>query len=178
MINTTTRRVAILMLGVYARMERFVERRALPKFASEAEGFVMQMPRSIVNPSRITIGRDVKLGSGSVLKCSTTYPGGGWLHHPDGKHVTQTFEPTLTLGDRVTATASLQVTVFDSVVIEEDVMFAANVFIADGTHAFVDADIPYKFQGMAEVAPVRIGRGSWLGTNVVVSPGVTIGEMV
>ncbi|MBA3890788.1 MAG: acyltransferase, partial [Gemmatimonadaceae bacterium] len=54
----------------------------------------------------------------------------------------------------------------------------ANVFIADGTHAFADADIPYKFQGMAEVAPVRIGRGSWLGTNVVVSPGVTIGEMV
>jgi len=27
------------------------------------------------------------------------------------------------------------------------------------------------------VAPVRIGRGAWLGQNVVVMPGVTIGEL-
>ena len=31
-------------------------------------------------------------------------------------------------------------------------------------------------QGLTKVAPVRIGRGAWLGQNVVVCPGVTIGE--
>jgi acetyltransferase-like isoleucine patch superfamily enzyme len=31
-------------------------------------------------------------------------------------------------------------------------------------------------QGINGVAPVTIGRGTWLGQNVVVLPGVTIGQ--
>jgi hypothetical protein len=56
----------------------------------------------------------VKLGPNSELKCNTSYPG-GWMRTPDGEHVAQTFEPRLTIGDRVTATASLQVIAFASV---------------------------------------------------------------
>src|SRR5690606_27179840 len=140
------------------------------------EGFVMQGPRSVVGAERIHVGNHVKLGPGSELKANVRYPG-GWLRHPAGDHVEQTFEPTLNVGDRVTATASLQVVAFQEVVIEDDVMFAANVFVADGTHASTRGDVPYKYQGIAPVAPVRIGRGAWLGQNVVVMPGVTIGEL-
>ncbi|MBA2665903.1 MAG: acyltransferase [Trueperaceae bacterium] len=136
----------------------------------------MKLPRSIVHPERITIGTDVKLGAGSELKCNVGYPG-GWMQHPEGAHVTQTFSPTLRIGDRVTATASLQVIAFESVVIEDDVMFASNVFVADGTHAYAHVDTPYKFQGVGAPAPVRIGRGAWIGQNAVITPGVTIGEM-
>lgn len=30
---------------------------------------------------------------------------------------------------------------------------------------------------MFRIAPIKIGRGCWIGQNVVVMPGVTIGEM-
>ena len=166
-----------LTVGVGVRLERAREaigRATLPRFATAAPGLVFELPREIRHPERIHLGRDVKLGPNSVLKLSTSYPG-GWLRHPDGDHVEQTFDPELRIGDRVTATAALQVAVFERVVIEEDVMFAANVFIADGTHASRRGDRPYRYQGIARVAPVRIGRGAWIGQNVVIAPGVTIG---
>jgi len=170
------RAVRAALGGWLRRWGRLVERGTLPRFANEPVGFEMRGPRSLVHPERMTIGRDVKLGPNCELKCNVRYPG-GWMQHPHGEHVQQTFEPSLTIGDRVTATASLQVIAFRSVVIEDDVMFAANVFVADGTHASARTDVPYKYQGVAEPQPVRIGRGAWIGQNAVISPGVTIGEM-
>lgn len=158
------------------RVQRWWDRRTLPRFANVGPGFEMKRPRSVVGVERIHVGRDVKLGPGSELKANVRYPG-GWMRHPEGQHVEQRFEPTIRIGDRVTATASLQVVAFQEVVIEDDVMFAANVFVADGTHATTTGEVPYKYQGIGSVSPVRIGRGAWLGQNVVVMPGVTIGEL-
>src|SRR5690554_8199098 len=158
------------------RARRWWDRRTMPRFASVGPGFVMQPPRSVVGAERIHVGRGVKLGPGSELKANVSYPG-GWMRHPEGRHLEQRFDPKIRIGDRVTATASLQVVAFSEVVIEDDVMFAANVFVADGTHATATGDRPYKFQGIGPVAPIRIGRGAWLGQNVVVMPGVTIGEL-
>src|SRR5690606_33080095 len=89
-------------------------RSPVPAFASLGEGFVMQEPRSVVGAERIHVGSHVKLGPGSELKANVRYPG-GWLRHPAGDHVEQTFDPTLHIGDRVTATASLQVVAFQEV---------------------------------------------------------------
>jgi acetyltransferase-like isoleucine patch superfamily enzyme len=176
MSHAAVRRAALALTALERRWERFAERRTLPAFANDPDGFVMKRPRSLVHPELMTIGSDVKLGPGSELKCNVGYPG-GWMLHPTGEHVTQTFRPTLIVGDRVTATAALQVIAFASVIIEDDVMFAANVFVADGTHAYARTDTPYKYQGVGEPAPVRIGRGAWIGQNAVISPGVTIGAM-
>lgn len=136
----------------------------------------MRRPRTIVNPAAMRIGRDVKLGPNCELKCQATYPG-GWMRHPEGEHVQQSFEPNLTIGDRVTASGGLQVLAFISVVIEDDVMFANNVFVADGTHAFTHTAVPYKYQGVGAPRPVHIGCGAWIGQNVVIMPGVRVGPM-
>lgn len=149
---------------------------AAPAFASVGEGFFMAQPAVVENAERISVGSGVKLGPNSVLRASTEYPR-NWLKSPDGRHVAQTFEPRLTIGDRVTATAALQVVAYDSVVIEDDVLFAGNVYISDGSHATGRGDVPYKYQGLDPVAPVRVGRGSWIGQNVVITPGVDIGEL-
>jgi len=176
-MSDSMRRAVRGALGSWQRRwERTLERGTMPRFANEPVGFEMRWPRSLVHPERMTIGVDVKLGPNSELKCNTRYPG-GWMQHPHGEHVAQTFTPQLTIGDRVTATASLQVIAFVSVVIEDDVMFAANVFVADGTHAHDTAEVPYKYQGVGRPAPVRIGRGAWIGQNAVITPGVTIGEL-
>jgi len=136
----------------------------------------MQRPRSIVNAGAMHIGSEVKLGQGSELKANIRFPG-GWMRHPQGQHIAQTFEPYINIGDRVTATAALQVVAFKEIVIEDDVMFAANVFVSDGSHGTTTGETPYKYQGITNIAAIRIGRGSWIGQNTVIMPGVTIGEL-
>lgn len=62
------------------------------------------------------------------------------------------------------------------VVIGEYVLLARNVYISDHAHAFKDINLPIMQQGLGGIAPVSIGRSSWLGQNAVVLPGVTIGQ--
>ena len=62
------------------------------------------------------------------------------------------------------------------ILIEEHVLLGRNVHISDHAHAFEDVKIPIIQQGISGIAPVSIGRETWLGQNVVVLPGVTIGR--
>jgi acetyltransferase-like isoleucine patch superfamily enzyme len=49
------------------------------------------------------------------------------------------------------------------------------VQVISGSHIFDNPDVPVRFQGTA-YGNVSIGEDCWLGTNVVVLPGVTIGK--
>ncbi len=175
MIKRITRKLAVVLGTWLQEAEGTIAQATLPRFATPATGLVMQTPRQLGNPQLIHLGSDVKLGPNSVLRALDKLPG-SWLEHPTGEHVSQTFAPELRIGDRVTATGLLQVIAHESIIIEDDVMFATNVFVCDGLHGFERGDVPYKYQGISRIAPIRIGRGSWLGQNVVVLPGVTIGE--
>ena len=62
------------------------------------------------------------------------------------------------------------------IIIEDNVLFAANVFISDGFHGYDRIDVPYKDQAMINLERVVIGEGCWIGQNVVIMPGVTIGK--
>jgi len=62
------------------------------------------------------------------------------------------------------------------VVIGEHVLLARNVYIADHAHAFENIEASIMHQGINGIAPVSIGRNTWLGQNVVVLPGISIGE--
>ena len=167
----------LVRLGVVLnRLDGEIARASLPQFATNPKSLTIQHPSRFNNPDRIHLGDDVKIGPNSVLSANTQYPG-GWLHHPKGQHVSQQFTPTLEIGDRVTATGALQIYALDRITIEDDVMFATNVFICDGLHGYETADVPYKYQGMTRIAPIRIGYGSWIGQNVVIMPGVTIGRL-
>lgn len=175
MLDRIINRIVVLLGSRLQRAEAGIAAATLPAFAAPAPGLVIRTPRDISNPGLIRFGRDVKIGPNSVLKATTDFPG-GWLKHPAGKHVSQTFSPSITFGDRVTATATLQVVAFERVVIEDDVMFASNVYVSDGQHGRGRGDVPYKYQGIDGVSPVTIGKGSWIGQNVVVLPGTSIGE--
>jgi len=62
------------------------------------------------------------------------------------------------------------------VIIGEYALLARNVYISDHAHAFGNIEMPIVYQGINGIAPVVIGKHTWLGQNVVVLPGVTIGE--
>ena len=60
--------------------------------------------------------------------------------------------------------------------IGECVLMARNVCIMDHGHAFEDVSTPIMYQGITQARPVHIGDRTWLGQNVFVLPGVTIGR--
>ena len=153
-----------------------VAARLLPRFANSPTNVHISFPRTIVNAHRIHLGNDVWLGPNSLLIALEKYPGKP-LRHPDRPQPLQTFESKLTIGNRVTATSALQVSAHLEVTIEDDVLFASNIFVSDGMHGHETATEPYKYQPIGQIAPVSIKRGCWIGQNVVVLPGVTIGEL-
>ena len=55
-------------------------------------------------------------------------------------------------------------------------MLANGCFVSDNSHRYKDPDLPVPWQGFESKGPTRIGANCWLGTNVVVTSGVTIGE--
>ena len=158
------------------KYESQASRATLPKFANDPVNLTIEMPRKIVHPERIFIGDNVSLGPNSFLNPMTEYPT-RWMRHPDIKQENQHFESTIIIGSNVTATSTLQVSACERVTIEDDVMFASNVYINDSFHGYENSRIPYKYQPLSRISPVTIGRGAWVGQNAVIMPGVVVGEM-
>src|ERR1035441_9662277 len=92
---------------------------------------------------------------------------------PDDK---QTNEAKLVIGPYAGIGMGATISAARKVVIGEHALLARNVYISDHAHAFENIGAPIMRQGIAGIAPVSIGRNTWLGQNVVVLPGVTIGE--
>lgn len=64
----------------------------------------------------------------------------------------------------------------NSIVIEDNVLFAAYVHITDHSHEYRNPDIPVVKQGVFTKGGVRICKGSWIGLRASILSGVTIGE--
>jgi acetyltransferase-like isoleucine patch superfamily enzyme len=168
----------IVQLGALLyRMRTPIARATLPRFGNDPKNLKIDLPRNISGAERIHLGEDIELGPGSFLIAVTRYPGRK-MASADFPTEGQMFEPNLRIGNRVTATANLQIFAQESVIVEDDVMFASNVFLNDGSHGYQTATVPYKYQPIFNIAPIVVGRGSWIGQNVVIMPGVTIGEYV
>lgn len=145
------------------------------RFSNQPESLEIKRPRTIRGSERMTVGNHVFIGPECNIRAVTKT--GRSTQHPDGGHAEQTFTPKIVIGDRVSITSRLQLAAYKEVTIEEDVLIASNVFISDALHAYGRVDVPYRYQGFTGVSPIRIRRGCWIGQNVVIMPGVTVGEM-
>lgn len=165
----------VRLAAALQRVSDAAARHSPPDFANTPRNLNIQFPRRINGAERITVGDDVFLGPNCVLQAVSHYPGSAMSN--DVYPVTPTpYSSRIEIGDRVSATGGLQVVAFDHIRIEDDVMFATNVNLTDALHGFDQPDIPYKYQAMIRRAPISIGKGSWIGQNVVILPGVSIGE--
>ena len=164
------------MIGVVKKLvHRLWKRGQSPRFANVPEDLTVIQPVSFRRPERITIGSGVYIGQNSIVGAIVRT--GPITTHPDGGHVAQEFDSRIVIGNRVAAIAGLQVLAHQCITIGDDVMLANNVFLCDALHGYEHARFPYKYQGMFRIQPIKIGRGCWVGQNVVVMPGVTVGEM-
>ena len=173
--NIVKKWIKSVLSRLYYKMAEIAEA-DLPAFANSPKNLKIELPRRIYDAHLIHIGDNVLIGPGSLLVAQTIYPS-SVMRHPASQTDVQRFNPRITIGNRVTSTGMLTIAAMQEVTIEEDVMLAANVLISDGMHGFENANEPYKYQKMWKIAPVLVKRGCWIGQNVVIMPGVTVGEL-
>jgi serine acetyltransferase len=132
-------------------------------FGAFGEGSMLQQPYAVLmGEAAVNVGEQTLISPGATLAASPE-----WEWTPaDG--------PIIDIGSRVWAARGLTVVAHRSVTIGDDVWFGPNVYVTDASHQLDDTTRPIG-HGMAPADPVRIGDGAWLGTGVVVLPGVTIG---
>lgn len=120
----------------------------------------IDFPLRLANARRIEIGDDVFIGESSWLNAFND-------QGPESK---------IEIRSGVNISGMCVLSAAKSIVIEEDVLIARNVYIADHTHKCDASTVAIVYQGIADVRSVRIGKGAWLCQNVVICPGVTIGK--
>ena len=134
---------------------------ASDSFASFGKNTVLSPPIRVSGEERIALGNKVFVGEGSWLQTL-----------PDGNNQSV----AISIGSGTSIAGSCVISAVRSVVLEENVLIASNVYISDHMHKYTDTETPILAQGVDKIQPVLIGRGAWLGQNVVVCPGVRIGK--
>ena len=119
-------------------------------------------------PFRFANLQQVRMARGSIIHRDC------WFHVVDfgnnDKSIKIDIGPDCGIGMGATISAAMSITFGDHV------LLARNVYISDHRHTYEGITSPIMQQGIGGMAPVSIGRKTWLGQNVVVLPGVTIGE--
>ena len=80
----------------------------------------------------------------------------------------------LILSNNVHVNKGVRISSFDSIEIDNDTLIASYCNILDHNHKY-DLKSPASPKAY-DTAPIKIGKGSWLGTKVQVNKGVVIGE--
>lgn len=62
------------------------------------------------------------------------------------------------------------------IIIEDDVLLGSGVHIYTVNHRFDDTSIPISEQGHSLSRTVVLESGCWIGANVTILPGITIGQ--
>jgi len=84
--------------------------------------------------------------------------------------------PVIRIKDHAAIGMNATISAVKSIVIEEHVFTARNVYISDHRHIYEDINVPISHQSIGNVSEVKIGAHTWLGQNSIVLPGVTIGR--
>lgn len=133
-------------------------------FVGEASYF--RSPARIHNPRFMTIGSSVTAEPGLVIEAHSTFAG-------------DSFDPRITIGNRVSFGYHCHVGCINEVTIGDDVLVASRVFISDHSHGNShgqDLDIPPARRRLFSKGAIRIGCNVWIGEGVSILPGVTIGN--
>lgn len=102
----------------------------------------------------LEIGRGVWIGRGTAIRCHE-----GYLRIGDG----------VVFGGRDTVNCYLDVE------IDDECLFADEVYVVDFDHRYDDPGATVQSQGIVK-SPVRLGRDCWIGTKAVLLRGVSLGE--
>ena len=129
-------------------------------FGSFGPGSYIVPPARVTMPEAIHIGAGVTINEHSWISVVEAVPG---------------HTPKLTIGDGTIIDRMLHIACVGEIEIGEDVLIAERTLIGDTYHDYTDPDAHIVKQAVAP-RKVTIERRAHLGLNVIVMPGVTIGE--
>ncbi len=135
---------------------RAFSRAMASSFLSCGEGTRLVPPLEVYGPKHVSLGRNVHVGPGSWFYTANEYA-------------------RLEIGDGTRMSGLCVLSAADRVTLGRDVLLGRNVYIADHSHGVELADVPVYEQELERIEPVVIGDRAWLGQNVVILPGVTVG---
>jgi acetyltransferase-like isoleucine patch superfamily enzyme len=104
----------------------------------------------------------LRVGAGALLEPNV------WITAPDRARVVIGAGTFLNMGVMIAAQELVE--------IGDHCMLANGCFVTDSSHRYGDPERPVPWQGFESKGPTRIGDNCWLGANVVVTSGVSIGE--
>ncbi len=131
-------------------------------FGAMGKGCQIMLPFKSGNAIDIFVGDNVIICAGAWIDCFREY----------GK---QKWHPRLEIGDGTYIGHRSHIMVVGEMRIGKNVLIADNVYISDNMHSFEDITQPIMPQPLKH-SPVTIEDEVWLGENVCVLPGVTIGK--
>jgi len=82
----------------------------------------------------------------------------------------------ISIGEGSILNIGVLIAALNEVTIGSHTMVANGCVITDADHRFDDLSKPVTMQGFKSKGPTKVGDNCWLGANVVVTSGVTIGE--
>jgi acetyltransferase-like isoleucine patch superfamily enzyme len=115
---------------------------------------------------------------GNLLECFAE----GRLEIGPGTHlepnvwITAPEEARVRIGEGCFLNQGVMVASHALVEIGDHCMLANGCFVTDASHRYDDPELPITWQGFTSKGQTRIGDNCWLGTNVAVTDGVTIGR--
>lgn len=99
---------------------------------------------------------------------------GAWVHIGDDNRI-RCHEGTLTIGAKTVLGRDNTINCYLDIAIEPEVLISDWVYICDFDHRSDDLGAAIRSQGIVK-APVRIGRGTWIGVRASILRGADIGE--
>ena len=148
----------IKRVALRARFTRPWWRRRFHEFG---EGSILHRPDWVFGPHLMTVGRGTMIFHGAWLSVE--------------REAWEAGEPVLRIGSGVGIRPYCTISAAESVVIEDFVVLSAFSTVVDSDHTFVRGE-PSVLKGPLVTAPIRIGRGTWIGERVAILRGSDIGS--
>jgi acetyltransferase-like isoleucine patch superfamily enzyme len=147
-------------IGRVALRGRLLEPYRRLRFHRFGRGSILHRPDWVVGAGQVAIGARVLILHGMWLAVE--------------KPAWKLPAPVVRIGDGVAIRPYCTISAAESIVIEDDVVISAFTTVIDSDHTM--GPKPNVLGNPLKTAPVRIGRGSWIGERVAVLRGSAIGE--
>lgn len=140
-------------------------------FASWGEGSVMvYKPVYLLGLKYVHVGRGTVIEKGACITAYDSY---------DSYDGQQAFKPCIKIGNNCHIGVNVHITAIEGIEIADNLLTGSNVLITDNAHGWFDKSamgVPPVERPLVSKGKVRVGANVWMGNNVCVLPGVTIGD--
>ena len=141
--------------AIPGRVGRIIRRNMYGMFLSSGAGLTIDSSVVIAGMANITLGKNCSIGRNTSIFAR------------EGK---------ISIGNNFSINeGSTLGSDLSEIVIGDDVMIAQNVVLRSADHVFEDPNTPIKLQGH-KTGKISVGDGAWIGANVVIVKGVSIGQ--